>query len=312
MSSFDLSNASAHDGDVPSVDPCIKCDEMKTSVKIYDRHVILCLPHLALSSDEAIGLKWPAKIDEIPIVSYITGKLNTALDNNVTLKITACDYNNYGGSSFCWAAMSQISFIVYPEAVLVSLPVHLPDELALTVSNDTDGSVDGRRIANLSPLDRFLAWAVKPIAQSPVSDLTEVLQNESTVSAVPWSKLILVCTHANRDKRCGRAGPQVVAALQKEISELVAIGTSGDSDALRSYQICGSSHVGGHKFAGTLIVYPEADWFGRVTKSTAKALLQHIRNRGGGPAVASEADVAVRAKCFRGNGFCESHNDHEW
>lgn len=28
--------------------------------------------------------------------------------------------------------------------------------------------------------------------------------------AVPYDKMVLVCTHMSRDKRCGRAGPQVI------------------------------------------------------------------------------------------------------
>ena len=28
---------------------------------------------------------------------------------------------------------------------------------------------------------------------------------------VPYQKMVLVCTHMSRDKRCGRAGPQVRA-----------------------------------------------------------------------------------------------------
>ena len=33
---------------------------------------------------------------------------------------------------------------------------------------------------------------------------------------VPYQKMVLVCTHMSRDKRCGRAGPQVcVCAADK-------------------------------------------------------------------------------------------------
>lgn len=309
MSSFEAASAASEPSPASSstknilaTDPCVKCDEMKTSVKTYDRHVIICLPHLALAPDEAIGMKWPSHVDEIPIVAHITGKLDTAKENNVTLKVTACDFNNYtadpdGGASRSdgangWAGMSHISFIVYPEAVLVSVPT------AVTPAGEG---------VPLSALDRLLAWAVQ--CGAPVSEMSRQLEDTGSgaaVSPVPWRKLILVCTHGNRDKRCGRAGPQVVTALQKELLELA------DEEERDSFRVCGSSHVGGHKFAGTLLVYPEADWFGRVSKSSAKALLQHIRRRAGGPEAASAEDVAVRTKCFRGNGFCATHSDHDW
>jgi len=292
-----------------STDPCIKCDEMKTSVKPYDRHVVLCLPHLSLSPDEAIGMKWPSKVEEIPLVAHITERLSAAKDNGVFLKVTACDYNNYkdsiDGGAACsdcandWVGMSQISFILYPEAVIVDVPA--------AVTEATEG-------AAMSPLDLFLAWAVRP--NSSAAELASLLEScvadgaGPAVIPVPWTKLILVCTHANRDKRCGRAGPQVVQALQKEITECLAVEAGADS--LGAYRVVGSSHIGGHKFAGTLLVYPEGDWFGRVSKSSAKALLQHIRNRAAGPAAATEADTVVRTKCFRGNGFCASDSDREW
>lgn len=34
------------------------------------------------------------------------------------------------------------------------------------------------------------------------------------------------------------------------------------------------SHIGGHKWAGTLIVYPQGDWYGRVTTCHVKPLLE--------------------------------------
>lgn len=37
-----------------------------------------------------------------------------------------------------------------------------------------------------------------------------------------------------------------------------------------------SSHIGGHEFAGTLIVYPRADWYGRVTRANATSILVSI------------------------------------
>jgi len=33
---------------------------------------------------------------------------------------------------------------------------------------------------------------------------------------LPWKHLLLVCTHASRDKRCGRAGPPLIEALEEE------------------------------------------------------------------------------------------------
>lgn len=35
----------------------------------------------------------------------------------------------------------------------------------------------------------------------------------------------------------------------------------------------GSSHFGGHKYAGVLIIYPQGDWFGLVSKRNAPAIV---------------------------------------
>jgi Sucrase/ferredoxin-like len=42
-----------------------------------------------------------------------------------------------------------------------------------------------------------------------VAAVTAAADVQLPVRPVPWRNLVLVCTHANRDKRCGKAGPQV-------------------------------------------------------------------------------------------------------
>jgi len=59
----------------------------------------------------------------------------------------------------------------------------------------------------------------------------------------------------------------------------------------RGIRVAESSHIGGHKFAGTLVHYPSAEWFGLVTKRDAPELLRHCL-----------AGTAWPAKA-RGNGF---------
>jgi Sucrase/ferredoxin-like len=45
-------------------------------------------------------------------------------------------------------------------------------------------------------------------AAAPVADVQQ-LEGDLSVRPVTWRNLVLVCTHGNRDKRCGKAGPQV-------------------------------------------------------------------------------------------------------
>ena len=89
-----------------------------------------------------------------------------------------------------------------------------------------------------------------------------------TFGKVPWTKLLLVCTHMSRDKRCGRAGPQVLDAFRDHLRQKKV--------AANAVCVAGSSHIGGHAFAGTLIVYPKGDCYGYITKRNASELLDHV------------------------------------
>lgn len=59
---------------------------------------------------------------------------------------------------------------------------------------------------------------------------------------------ILVCTHSERDCRCGERGTRFHQSLVK--------------NKLDSVEIIKTSHIGGHKHAPNVIVYPSGDWFG--------------------------------------------------
>ncbi|KAG5182468.1 Sucraseferredoxin-like protein [Tribonema minus] len=45
--------------------------------------------------------------------------------------------------------------------------------------------------------------------------------------------------------------------------------------------IAGCSHIGGHKYAGVCIVYPQGDWYGLVTKRNAANILDTCVMKGG-------------------------------
>ncbi|GAN04672.1 conserved hypothetical protein [Mucor ambiguus] len=58
--------------------------------------------------------------------------------------------------------------------------------------------------------------------------------------------VVLVCTHARRDLRCGKLGPLIVDEFKQVIQE------KGLQDRV---EVWGTSHFGGHKFAGNLIIH---------------------------------------------------------
>ena len=74
---------------------------------------------------------------------------------------------------------------------------------------------------------------------------------------------VFVCAHGSRDMRCGVCGPALIEKFNNEIE------VRGLKDQV-SVMAC--SHVGGHKYAGNLIIYsPGPDgkimghWYGYVT-----------------------------------------------
>ncbi len=79
---------------------------------------------------------------------------------------------------------------------------------------------------------------------------------------------VFVCVHAARDERCGRCGPPVIAALRE------ACAAEGMADAT----VRATSHVGGHKYAGNVLIYPSGAWYGYVRPADARRIVRdHIR-----------------------------------
>ncbi|MGH7549281.1 MAG: sucrase/ferredoxin-like domain-containing protein [Gemmatimonadota bacterium] len=66
-------------------------------------------------------------------------------------------------------------------------------------------------------------------------------------------RAVLVCVHGARDERCGCRGP----AILRELREACA---AEELDVA----VHATSHVGGHKYAANVIVYPEGVWYGTV------------------------------------------------
>ena len=63
---------------------------------------------------------------------------------------------------------------------------------------------------------------------------------------------LVVCTHGRHDACCGKFGYPVYETLRRE---------HADADGLRVWR---ASHLGGHRFAPTLVDYPEGRYWGRL------------------------------------------------
>jgi (2Fe-2S) ferredoxin len=116
---------------------------------------------------------------------------------------------------------------------------------------------DYQHIVNTSNLD------MKQLVQQLSKD-----QTHSTTTTLPHHATILICAHQQRDRRCGYAGPILYHHF---IQALKARGPSAQA----SVRVLMTSHVGGHKFAGNVIIYPAGIWYGRVTPCHVDAVLEH-------------------------------------
>jgi (2Fe-2S) ferredoxin len=82
----------------------------------------------------------------------------------------------------------------------------------------------------------------------------------------------LVCCHKLRDKRCGVAGPILVDEFEKHLS--LSYPSSPPPTPVHTVKV---SHLGGHKFAGILVVYPSGLWYARVLPChVPHLLLAHV------------------------------------
>jgi hypothetical protein len=75
--------------------------------------------------------------------------------------------------------------------------------------------------------------------------------------------LYLVCSHGIRDQCCAREGIPVFNAMEKE----------------RPGMVWQTTHLGGHRFAATLVALPMGIQFGRVSVDDAKELTSSLDDR---------------------------------
>eukprot|EP00249_Psilotum_nudum_P009228 c21794_g2_i1 orf=80-1462(+) len=89
---------------------------------------------------------------------------------------------------------------------------------------------------------------------------------------------VFVCCHASRDARCGVCGPALVGKFKEHVS------ARGLEDQVF---VSPCSHVGGHKYAGNVIIYSTSlanevvgHWYGYVTPEDVPILLDEHINKG--------------------------------
>ncbi|EYU34740.1 hypothetical protein ABFS82_11G130700 [Erythranthe guttata] len=110
------------------------------------------------------------------------------------------------------------------------------------------------------------------LTESDVDSFVEdVLVNGKEVQEKMTGSYVFVCAHNNRDRRCGVCGPILIEKFKEEI---------GSKDLKNQVSVVACSHVGGHKYAGNVIVFSAdsdgkiaGNWYGYVTPGDVHELL---------------------------------------
>lgn len=92
-------------------------------------------------------------------------------------------------------------------------------------------------------------------AELEAIDLRALAAGRASPTDRRWRRpLFLVCTHGKRDACCARLGPPIARSLCEEWSE----------------EVWQSSHIGGHRFAATMVCFPGGHAFGRLDPAAAR------------------------------------------
>ncbi|KAL4081924.1 Sucrase/ferredoxin-like-domain-containing protein [Scleroderma yunnanense] len=173
----------------------------------------------------------------------------------------------------------------------------LPDYKFVT---DVPRSLDGAKLLWTTALDPAYGGFGSP-------DRSDTLKSW----ILPYSCLILLCSHKRRDKRCAVAAPVLeksfTQCLEHEgwevhtdledlsskptLESLLSSRTPEGQDLEAVYQsqlrtlggehkalILRSSHIGGHKFAGNVVIYTPGGasvWYGRVTPHHVESIVKN-------------------------------------
>ncbi len=92
--------------------------------------------------------------------------------------------------------------------------------------------------------------------------------NLDTESQNSQTRDILVCTHGSHDKCCAKYGNPFYTEAKKTISQL----------GLKNTRIWKASHFGGHRFAPTIIYFPDGRYYGLLNQESFQSILLRTDN----------------------------------
>ncbi|KAL4079942.1 Sucrase/ferredoxin-like-domain-containing protein [Scleroderma yunnanense] len=156
-----------------------------------------------------------------------------------------------GGSvNFCWSENGP-SHPLRPEGE------EAMQEYYLTAFSSARGKIEVPVVsmANVPEVGNMLREHTQPLSSGEAVAVSEDIH-------------VYVCTHMARDCRCGNTGSAVIQAFREELGRR--------RDASTRVKLAESAHVGGHKYAANVLVYPHGEWLGLVKHQDVPDILDTI------------------------------------
>lgn len=155
-------------------------------------------------------------------------------------------------------------------------PQHVPDLIR---------SVINTAPTNTTPLQTSSSTNGAPdLPNTPLPSAPQNLPAGLSLRACPHKAIILICSQATRDARCGQSAPLLRKELERHLRPL---GLYRDLDDLRpgGVGIYFISHVGGHKYSANMLIYRKAE--------TARTVDQQMETNGAGKEEAEQAAQCI-------------------
>ncbi|KAF9223129.1 hypothetical protein BS17DRAFT_734723 [Gyrodon lividus] len=133
-------------------------------------------------------------------------------------------------------------------------------------------------LANVGEVGRLLRDHVEP---PPAESSLEATSSDDIH--------MYVCTHGSEDCRCGDTGGAVARAIRHELYRRTQINPSDPSSRIKLAEV---AHVGGHKYAANVLVYPHGEWLGKVEPENVPEILDAILERPVRPMNAEEMPIS--------------------
>ncbi|KAK6511583.1 hypothetical protein TWF481_000498 [Arthrobotrys musiformis] len=145
---------------------------------------------------------------------------------------------------------------------------------------------EGIEITSIPNKIDSLTSFVKSFLVAPSNALRPTESDRGTFSTKKITKpVILTCSHGSRDERCGILGPAITAAFKE------FLGNDKEVQAYGLDCIVGDvSHIGGHKFAGNVIIHLPGDHLLSKAINAASTLAPQAFEMEGGSATVTPAD----------------------